>query len=282
MNLNMNEVIGKADLLMITLDTLRYDVAEAEYLAGNLPNLCGNGAFEKRHSPGNYTYAAHHSFFIGYFPTPIEYQPLHQREWLFLSSQSGLRKMKEQTAFVYQGSNLVEGLRRVGYKTICIGGVVFFSKVNELCSVFPKMFEKSYWRPGFGVTNLHSTEAQVELALQLLQKLPVSQRVFLFLNVAAIHGPNYYYLEEYRKQENAYNPNKNILASELDSVTSQRAALRYVDQSLKPLFDYLRERNRTFCIALSDHGTCYGEDGYQGHYLSHEQVYTVPYRHFFL
>jgi hypothetical protein len=35
-------------------------------------------------------------------------------------------------------------------------------------------------------------------------------------------------------------------------------------------------------IALSDHGTCYGEDGYEYHCISHETVYTVPYKHFIL
>ena len=36
MEVNMNKVVGKNDILFISLDTLRYDVAEREYLAGNL------------------------------------------------------------------------------------------------------------------------------------------------------------------------------------------------------------------------------------------------------
>ncbi len=33
--------IGRSDILFITLDTLRYDVAQALYLNGQLPNLAG-------------------------------------------------------------------------------------------------------------------------------------------------------------------------------------------------------------------------------------------------
>ena len=43
-----------------------------------------------------------------------------------------------------------------------------------------------------------------------------------------------------------------------------------------------QKRADTLTIALSDHGTCYGEDGYEYHCISHETVYTVPYKHFIL
>jgi len=39
----------------------------------------------------------------------------------------------------------------------------------------------------------------------------------------------------------------------------------------------MRKRAPTFAIVCSDHGTAYGEDGYRGHRLAHEVVWTVPY-----
>jgi len=281
-SINMNDVVGKDDILFLSLDTLRYDVANEEYLADNLPNLCSNGGWEKRHSPGNYTYSSHQSFFIGFLPTPVEYAPLHQREWLFLTKKTGLRSISGSNTFLYEGSNFIEGLERVGYKTICIGGVVFFSKMEGVYSVLPDMFQESYWNPRFGVTNPRSAEEQVRLAIKLLEKTDRNQRVFMFINISAIHGPNYFYLDKFKDKNNTYRGKKNILASKFDCVDSQRAALRYVDKCLEPLFECMKKRNRTFCIALSDHGTCYGEDGYQGHIVSHDVVWTVPYRHFFL
>lgn len=46
---DMNTIVGSHDLLMITLDTLRYDAAKLE--EENCPNLCGTGGWEKRHTP---------------------------------------------------------------------------------------------------------------------------------------------------------------------------------------------------------------------------------------
>ena len=51
---------------------------------------------------------------------------------------------------------------------------------------------------------------------------------------------------------------------------------------LPRLFQAFQKRGNTLVIALSDHGTCYGEDRYEYHCISHETVYTVPYKHFIL
>ncbi|MBP2655813.1 MAG: hypothetical protein H6Q73_3382 [Firmicutes bacterium] len=282
MIVNMNEVVGKDDILFLSLDTLRYDAAEAEYLAGTLPNLCRVGGWEKRHTTGNYTFSAHHSFFIGFLPTPVEFQPLHERDWLFLTNKTGLKQNAGGNTYLFEGANIMEGLAKIGYKTICIGGVVFFSKIGGIYDVFPDMFQESYWNPRFGVTNPKSAEEQVKLAIKLVKAAAPDQRIFLFINFSAIHGPNYYYLDKYKTSSGKYTSNRNMIASKLDCVESQQAALRYVDQCLEPLFACMKERNRTFCIATSDHGTCYGEAGYEGHILSHDVVWNVPYKHFFL
>src|SRR5579885_2904804 len=57
----------------MTLDTLRYDVAQDMLVQGHTPNLATllpPSGWEKRHSPGSFTYAAHHAFFAGFLPTP--------------------------------------------------------------------------------------------------------------------------------------------------------------------------------------------------------------------
>lgn len=259
---DMNTIVGSHDLLMITLDTLRYDVAKQE--EANCPNLCGSGPWEKRHTPGSFTYAAHHAFFGGFMPTPANTDKAsHVR--LFHSRNTGLKTHPH--TWLFDTPDIVSGLAEEGYRTICIGGVIFFTKKNPLAKVLPGYFQQSYWRMTFGVTNPRSTEHQVQHALKLLEQIPQDEKVFLFLNVSAIHGPNRYFVEGARE----------------DSVETQRAALRYVDQALGPLFDAMRGRMRpTFCFAFSDHGTAYGEDGYQGHRLAHEVVWNVPYREFVL
>ncbi len=71
--LNANALIGTHDVLFVTLDTLRYDVACAALESGRTPNLAAvlpGGRWEERHSPGSFTYAAHQAFFAGFLPTP--------------------------------------------------------------------------------------------------------------------------------------------------------------------------------------------------------------------
>ena len=71
---NMNEIVEIHDILFITLDTLRYDVAKNLLIQKRTPNLekvLQNTRWEERHSPGNFTYAAHHAFFAGFLPTPV-------------------------------------------------------------------------------------------------------------------------------------------------------------------------------------------------------------------
>jgi hypothetical protein len=153
-----------------------------------------------------------------------------------------------------------------GYHTVCVGGVGFFNKLSPLGNVLPGLFAESHWGPQLGVTDPHSTENQVALAVEILAGLPRSRRVFLFLNVSAIHQPNRIFLQ----------------GAQEDSPASHAAALHYVDRHLPRLFAALRRRAPVLCILCSDHGTAYGEDGYTGHRVSHPAVWTVPYAEFVL
>jgi hypothetical protein len=117
-----------------------------------------------------------------------------------------------------------------------------------------------------GVTSATSTERQVELACDRLTSLPSSQRVFLFVNVPALHQPNCIFAPPATQ----------------DSPDTQAAALAYVDRHLPPLFEAMARRAPVLCLITSDHGTAYGEDGYWGHRLGPYTVWTIPYAEFVL
>lgn len=192
--IDMNQIVGTHDIVMITLDTLRYDVAKLE--EANCPNLCADGPWEKRHTPGSFTYAAHHAFFGGFLPTPANTDKAsHVR--LFHTRNTGLKT--HPYTWQFDAPDIVSGLAAEGYRTICIGGVIFFTKKNKLAKVLPGYFQESYWRMTFGVTNPRSTEHQVQHALKLLERANPGQRLFLFLNVSAIHGPNHYFIPGARR-----------------------------------------------------------------------------------
>ena len=264
--IDMNAVVGTHDILFVTLDTLRFDIAQSLFERGDLPVLGRHlpaAGWERRHTPGSFTYAAHHAFFAGFLPTPAR-PGRHAR--LFAAAFRGSDTTTRHTC-VFEEDNIVAGLGARGYRSICIGGVGFFNKETALARVLPGLFDESHWSPGLGVTNRHSTQRQVALALERLAQSPGP--TLLFLNVSAIHAPNHFFLDD-------------GTADRATSPEGHAAALRYVDGALAPLFDACARRRPTLAIVCSDHGTLFGEDGFDGHRVAHEAVWTVPYAQFFL
>ena len=242
-------------------------MSKAEEAAGGTPVLNSHGGlWEKRHAPGNFTYPSHFAIFAGFLPSPAEPHSLRSRKWLFFPVQAGTGRIPPKGSYPFTEATFVQSLANKGYETICIGGVNFFSKRNELGRVFPGYFTKSYWLPIFGCTAPDSTEKQIDFALKKLENYSADKRIFMYINFSAIHYPNCHYVKGKTK----------------DDKESHAAALRYIDSQLPRLFEVFQKRADTLVIALSDHGTCYGEDGYEYHCISHETVYTVPYKHFIL
>ncbi len=263
--LSVTELIGTHDVVLITLDTLRWDVADRAVQQGRIPmlqRLLPGGNWECRHSPGSFTYAAHQAFFAGFLPTPRIPGP-HPR--LFACQFPGSETISPQTC-VFDAPDIVRGFQGRGYHTLCIGGVGFFNKLTPLGMVLPGLFAESHWSTELGVTEPNSTAHQVDQAQRSLSAVPAQKRIFLFVNISAIHQPNYFYLPG---------------AAE-DGPETQLAALEYVDRSLRPLWKSLTQRGPSLCIVCSDHGTAYGEEGYWGHRLAHPVVWNVPYAEFLL
>lgn len=264
--LNARAMLGSHDILFVTLDTLRYDVAMKALRCGKTPNIAHllrdsrDQEWELRHSPGSFTYAAHQAFFAGFLPTRAE-PGLHPR--LFAARFAGSETTSEQTC-VFDAPDIITGFAMNGYHTICIGGVGFFNKLTPLGSTLPGLFAESHWDESLGVTAADSTANQIRLAESRLATISPGTRVFLFINISALHQPNCMYLP----------------GATVDSPDSQLAALSYVDSCLPSLFGALRERGPTLCILTSDHGTAYGDDGFFGHRLAHPVVWNVPYAEF--
>ena len=261
--LNARRLIGSHHVLLMTLDTLRYDVATDALAAGRTPNfqsLLPDQQWELRHTPGNFTWAAHHAFFAGFLPTPALPGP-HPR--LFAATFHGSETTVEET-YVFDSPDLISALAAQGYHTVCVGGVGFFNKQTPLGCVLPSMFAESHWSPELGVTAVDSMDRQVEVAIDAIDRLPQDQKLMLFMNVSAMHQPNCHYIEG---------------ASE-DSPATQAAALEYVDSCLPPLLKRMRSLGSWLCVVCSDHGTAYGEGGHTGHRFGHEVIWNVPYAEF--
>ena len=264
--MDMNKIVGSHDVLFICLDTLRYDVAYKEQEEDGTPVLNRYGKWRKCQAPGNFTYPSHQAMFAGFLPIDAEITDMKKREKLFFSADIGMGRIPPKGAFNFKGANIIKGFEEEGYDTYCIGGVSFFDKRTDIGKVMPSYFKYSYWNPSFGCKVKESATHQIDFALQKLEKVAKEQKVMMYINISALHYPNYFYISGERQ----------------DSVETQAAALRYVDGELSRLFEAFQKRRDTFVICCADHGTCYGEDGVLYHGVNHPIVNTVPYKHFIL
>ncbi|MBC6459040.1 STM4013/SEN3800 family hydrolase [Actinomadura sp. HBU206391] len=262
----MNALIGGHDVLLVTLDTLRYDVAAELAAAGRTPTLTHHlpgGRWERRHTPGSFTYAAHAAFLAGFLPTPAGPGP-HPR--LFAARFAGSESTGDGT-WVFDAADLPAGLGKAGYHTVCVGGVGFFNKLTPLGSALPALFAESHWTPECGVTDPASLENQIAQVERVMARQPADRRLFMLVNVAALHQPNWFYRAGATRAGG-------------DSRDTHAAALEYVDRYIGRLFDLMRRP--CLVIICSDHGTAYDDDGHTGHRIGHEVVWTVPYGEFLL
>ncbi|WP_329099622.1 STM4013/SEN3800 family hydrolase [Streptomyces sp. NBC_01439] len=258
--INANEIIGTHHVLFVTFDSLRYDVARATVHAGRTPHLekvLPDGLWEERRTQGSFTLPAHTAFFSGFLPVPSG--PSRPGRLLACYAMRGTT-IKPRT-YVFDAPDIVTGLSGLGYRTVCIGGVGFFSGQTKLGRVLPGLFQESYWSPETGTDCPDSTRHQVDLALKVLEEQEPGQRLFLFLNIAATHTPHHVYLP----------------GESADSWESQCAALAYVDTQLGRLFEAMPARGPWLVLMCADHGEAFGEDGYTGHGIAHPSVWSVPY-----
>lgn len=256
MPLDARARLGSHDILFLTIDSLRYDVAAQAMAAGRTPVLArALGRWEHRHSPASFTYAAHQAFFAGFLPTPAAPERAGE-DRLFAARFAGSQSTGPQT-LEFDAPDIVTGFAQAGYRTICIGGTGFFNKQTPLGKTLPALFDESWWSPAMGVTHARSQEHQVAKACARLAATQAP--VFLFMNLSACHSPHHAYLD----------------GAQRDSTESQAAALEALDTALSPLFAALKRP--TVLVVCSDHGDAFGEDGYQGHRLGHPTVWDVPY-----
>jgi hypothetical protein len=259
------DMVGTHDLVWVTLDSVRFDVAQRAHEQGETPNLSSliPRGWECRHAPGTFTLASHVALFTGFLPTPKD-RP--KSGSIAAPRIPGIDAVSADT-FLFDEGGIPQALAARGYRTVCIGGVSFFSNVTPISKILPSFFQESFWKPRFGPGRRDAIGAQWKVAQQVLEE--TESPLLLFINVATTHHPTVMYLE-------------GATESTKESVESQAASLRFADQELAPLCELLLKRRferPTVLILCSDHGDAFGEDGLWGHRLSHPTVLNVPYAH---
>ena len=130
--LDTNRLVGTHDILFVTLDTLRYDVAETSLRAAArrtwravLPGGAGRSGTRPAASP----IAAHARSSPGFLPTPAR-PGQHPR--LFALRFPGQRDDHGRGPASSTRPTSSPGLRAAATTPICIGGVGFFNKLTPL------------------------------------------------------------------------------------------------------------------------------------------------------
>jgi hypothetical protein len=243
------------NIAIIVIDALRYDAA----MMANTPNfkkLFGGKTWYKCFANGTYTLPSQIAMFkSGHLPTNNfeAVPPYYTRKGVDRIFNVSLNWTRNRNTLfpIPPAPNIVKGFEKLGYISFGIGGVHWFN-TNFETSAFWKgeYFDNFYWSPSFAEDSYNGFELQIELTRGLLTNL--QQPLFYFIDIASTHAP----------------------CRGNNSLVGQAKALEYIDSHVMEIVDLLPRP--CFTIIMSDHGTCFGENGLSGHGFYHPKIMEVP------
>ncbi len=255
----------KTNYLLLTYDSCRFDVM----VTAKTPVLDSYSTIHRAEAPANFTFASHQAFFVGFLPNTIEYIPYYNR---FRKQLLGLTGVGEgqvtKTAFkkIESSWNLIYGLKSEGYQTVGAGAANWFRQESLIAG-----FEKFLFT---------GTDADRQVDF-LLENLDMSRPFFGFINFGETHAPYVFRgktepcKDDVRARRMIWPPEENgPVGGNTCAFRCQVAAAEFLDSCLSRLFDSLP--GNTIVVVTSDHGDCFGEDGYWGHGVNHPKVFEVP------
>ena len=257
-------------VLLISLDSCRYDSFAAAAAAGTVPNLMTVGPLHRAQAPSYFTYASHAAFWMGFTPGVAESdQPLLNPKAgkLFRMAFAG-HAGADCGGFELQGSNVIEGFRRLGHRTIGSAAVDWFDPASATGAVLGDPFERFHF-----AGNTWSLSTQLAWITAELAATPPEQPVFLFLNVGETHVPYWHEGAPWPCRPSPCIPFGGEACDAAASAARQRACLEWVDGQLG---DLIQRFSGSTVLVCSDHGDCWGEDGLWEHGISHPATLTVP------
>ena len=264
-------LLPSESVLLVSLDSCRYDTFAAAHASGRLSHLSAIGPLHKALAPSYFTYGSHAAFWMGFTPGVIG----SAEPWLnpkagklFRMAFAGHSGQDGDQSFRLEGANIIEGFRRQGYCTIGSGAVDWFNTASETGSVLAQPFEHFHF-----AGNTWSLGEQLHWIEKRLAEVPDNQPCFVFLNVGETHVPYWHEGAAWDRWPSPCVPFGSAHSSAVESARRQRACLEWVDKQLSPLLEHFVQGTVFIC---ADHGDCWGEDGLWEHGISHPATLTVP------
>jgi hypothetical protein len=253
-------------VLFLSLDSCRYD----SFVAARTPHLDRVGPLHRAHAPSHFTYGSHAAFWMGFTPGVAG----SREPWLnpkagklFRMAYAGAGG-DDGEGFRLEGANLVEGFRRLGYRTLGSGAVGWFDPATETGAVLGAPFDAFHF-----AGDTWSLGSQLAWIDRQLAATRAGQPVFLFLNVGETHVPYWHEGAPWPRWPSPCVPFGGEHCSAEESRRRQMACLEWVDSRLAPLLERFLDGTILVC---ADHGDCWGEDGLWEHGISHPATLTVP------
>lgn len=254
------------NFFIVTLDCLRFDTTQI----AKTPNF--HSLFAKYSqmkdwvqvgAHGTYTLPSHIALFHdGRTPAnndPRLPGPYNRNKEILFRPELAWRE-KDATYPTPEAPNIVKGFDKLGYRTVGIGGVSWFSDRFETSDLWAKnYFQEFYWKPEYADNNMNNFENQIEKAKEILANHDQNVPLFFFINVASCHTP---YMNN--------DPN----------VEGQARCLEYIDDNIMRVVNDLPKP--VHVLFMADHGECFGEDGNWGHAIYHPKVLEIPMQSFII
>ena len=278
--------LSDMNVVLVTLDSCRYDSA----VRAATPVLDALGPLRRAMTYGTFTLPAHVAFFSGFLPNVVD-PPLldyysRERTQLWRLAKARARPSRDHLILLH-GTDVVDGFRRLGYRTVGAGGVRWFAG-----GLLPALFDEfHYWAPEGDDVNPFASRRRGTLALQNIPRIVAAvtghRRWFLFVNAAETHAPYtagddvvddrlFEILDRGLPQWNGKTAHPAALGADDFAVlhAAQVHAVTAADTRLGELFDALP---RPFVAAVcADHGEAFGEGGRWGHDFVDDSVLYVP------
>jgi membrane-anchored protein YejM (alkaline phosphatase superfamily) len=293
MNKTFDFRAGTYNVLLITLDSCRYDTAKKAHT----PFLSSIASLKRAETHGSYTLPAHVSIFTGMLPVLLdgyqEYLPGVKQIW----RSRNAKKIRKSVGVLFDGKNIIDYYASHAYQVIGAGGVSFFRKSRSslLPSLFPRFMYFQKPKSMSREENVPRSSSQFPLANidRIVKSLKSNKPFFLFINCPETHvpydSPNVSVTPSYKKavkrmyeldsvKGRKITPRKGLSREDRKILLeAQRHSLEWLDGQIKDICENLpKNKLPTLLVALADHGEEMGEGGRYGHAHQHEQVMTVP------
>ena len=255
--------VHPASVLLITIDSCRYDVFEN----AQIPALKSIGRLYRAMAPAHYTLPSHASIFGGFTPGCAELaEPYVNPKYakFFKLIGPGVPG-KAQDFITMPGRNIVDGFKKLSYLTLGCGGVGWFRPDTLSGRSLTIDFERFFWGG-------RTWALPAQLAFLRKHWPSPDQKLFVFLNIGETHVPYYFEGCDWDVKVNPCVP-FGLTNDASECRRRQTLCLEYVDRLVAPL---LRSFAPATTIACSDHGDAWGEDGLWEHSVFHEKVFEVP------